>query len=128
MIRSFFSILFWQTGIFLISFYFLSYVVRDPIPLVDEILISLGLALLGWYRLKNQEVNSEQALLKKQELNQILNRIPFESAEYLNQIELYLEKLSSMKESEKTGYAEGRSFSPVFQHLYSGDDGFQKSP
>ncbi len=88
------------TGIFLLSYYFLSYVVRDPLPLVDEIVLSLVLAVLGWYRLSNQEVHSEKAQLKKQDMIQLFDRIPFEKSPFLEQVELYLEKLSSMKESD----------------------------
>ena len=92
------------TGIFLLSFYFLSYVIRDPLPLVDEIVLSLILAALGWYRLVNQDVQSEKALLKKQELTHSLNRIPFERVDFLKQVELYLEKIASMSRTEKAEY------------------------
>ncbi len=88
------------TGIFLLSFYFLSYIIRDPLPLVDEIVLSLVLALLGWYRLNNQDLQSEKVLLKKQGLIQALDRIPFEKSPFLVQVELYLEKLSTMKIEE----------------------------
>lgn len=106
------------TGIFLLSFYFLSYVVRDPLPLVDEIVISLVLSFLGWYRLSNQEVHSEKALLIKQELIQSLNRIPFESAEFLKQVELYLEKLSTMKKDEVVHMIK-EGATPLFFNTYS---------
>lgn len=88
------------TGIFLVSFYFLSYVIQDPLPLVDEIVISLVLGFLGWHRLNNQNIQSEKANRKKLELKQLISRIPFEQSEFLNQVELYLEKISDMKEGE----------------------------
>ena len=88
------------TGIFLLSYYFLSYLIRDPLPLVDEIILSVILAVLGWYRLSNQEVHSEKAQLKKQDMIQFFNRIPFEKSSFLEQVELYLEKLSTMTDSE----------------------------
>ena len=106
------------TGIFLLSFYFLSYVIRDPLPLVDEIVLSSVLALLGWYRLVNQDVQSEKALLKKQELNQSLNRIPFESADFLKQVELYLEKIGSMSRVERDDLIREGSV-PLFFNSYS---------
>ena len=107
-------------GIFLLSFYFLSYVIRDPLPLVDEIVLSSVFAILGWHRLKNQDVHSEKALLKKQELIQFLNRIPFESAPFLKQVELYLEKVSLMKKTEVDQMlAEGTM--PLFFNTYGSE-------
>ena len=106
------------TGIFLLSFYFLSYVIRDPLPLVDEIVLSFLLALLGWHRLANQDVQSEKALLKKQELTDYLNRIPFESVEFLKQVELYLEKIGSMSGVEKSDFIREGSV-PLFFNSYS---------
>jgi hypothetical protein len=105
-------------GIFLLSFYFFSYVIRDPLPLVDEIILSLILAVLGWHRLSNQEVHSEKALLKKQELIEAMNRIPFENADYLKQIELYLEKLSAMKPDDLESLEKEKT-TPLFFNSYS---------
>ncbi|MBF9017677.1 MULTISPECIES: hypothetical protein [unclassified Oceanispirochaeta] len=87
-------------GVFLVSFYFLSYVIRDPLPMVDEIVLSLLLAALAWYRLKNQEYQSEKVIHKKVELEQELSSITMEQMEYLKQIELYLEKLADMNGGE----------------------------
>lgn len=106
------------TCIFLLSFYFLSYVIRDPLPLVDEIVLSLILGILGWYRLSNQEVHSEKALVKKQELIQSLNSISFESGDFLKQVELYLEKVSSMNRDEVLDMMK-EGATPLFFNTYT---------
>lgn len=87
-------------AVFLVSFYFLSYVVRDPLPLVDEIVLSLFLGGLAMYRLKNQQYQSEKVIHRKLELEQYLGNIAMEKMEYLTQLELYLEKLADMESLE----------------------------
>ncbi|OQY33871.1 MAG: hypothetical protein B6241_06565 [Spirochaetaceae bacterium 4572_59] len=106
------------TAIFLLSFYFLSYVIRDPLPLVDEIVLSLVLSILAWFRLSNQEVHSEKALVKKQELTQSLNSISFENGAFLKQVELYLEKVSSMERNEVLEMMK-EGATPLFFNTYS---------
>jgi len=87
-------------AVFLVSYYFLSYVIRDPLPMIDEIILSLILAALAWYRLKNQDYQSEKVIHRKIELEQFLGNINMQKMDYLNQVELYLEKLSDMDYGE----------------------------
>lgn len=89
-----------SAAVFLISFYFLSYVIRDPLPMIDEIILSLLLGGLAWYRLKNQDYHSEKVVHRKIEFEQYLSSIKMEQMDYLKQIELYLEKLSDMESAE----------------------------
>lgn len=104
-------------GIFLFSFYFLSYVIRDPLPLVDELLLSTFLGGLGWFRLSRQEVRSEEALIKKQELNGYADRIPFAPGEYLKQTELHLERIAGLGKEERETLI--REEEPLFFTGYS---------
>ncbi|MDC7232115.1 MAG: hypothetical protein PQJ58_02695 [Spirochaetales bacterium] len=87
-------------GVFLVSYYFLSYVIRDPLPVIDEIILSILLGALAWYRLKNQEHQSERAINRKLELGQFLSAMPMEQTELLEQIELHLENLADMNPVE----------------------------
>ncbi|MDC7240689.1 MAG: hypothetical protein PQJ50_10045 [Spirochaetales bacterium] len=87
-------------GVFLVSFYFLSYVVRDPLPLVDEIILSALLGGLAFYRLTNQQYQSEKAIQRKLEMEQYLTSLSVEKSPFLEQVELYLEKLADMDEGE----------------------------
>ncbi|QEN07489.1 hypothetical protein EXM22_05610 [Oceanispirochaeta crateris] len=109
----FFVHLLMSTGVFLVSYYFLSYVVRDPIPLVDEIVLSLLMAGLSWYRLKNQQYKTDKVIHKKIEMEQYLSDIPYVKNDFIVQVELYLEKLSSMGiEEQKSLFDSGAV--PVF--------------
>ncbi len=102
-----------SAGVFLVSFYFLSYVVRDPVPFVDEIILSFVLAGLAWYRLKNQQNQSEKVIQKKVELEQYLSDVSYESSDFVTQVELYLEKLGSMDQEERSRMIESGAV-PVF--------------
>jgi hypothetical protein len=100
-------------GVFLVSYYFLSYVVRDPLPLVDEIILSLLLGILAYFRLNNQEYKSERAVGRKLELEQSLADMPCEGSSFLGEVELYLEKLDAMDDRERRDLTESGGV-PVF--------------
>jgi len=99
--------------VFLVSYYFLSYVVRDPVPFVDEFILSLVLAAMAWNRLKNQQYKSDKVLQKKVEMEQYLSDVNYSSTDFVSQVELYLEKLSSMDHEEKKQMIESGAV-PVF--------------
>jgi len=100
-------------AVFLVSYYFLSYVIRDPLPFVDEIVVSAVLGALAWSRLKNQQYHSEQVIQKKLEMEQYLNQVVFESSDFIKQMELYLEKLADMDSVEQKKLLESGAV-PVF--------------
>ena len=90
-----------SAGVFLVSYYFLSYVIRDPLPVIDEIIISLVLGILAYFRLNTQEYKSEKALDRKLQLEQSLSEMPRETSSFLSDVELYLEQLADMDESQR---------------------------
>ena len=100
-------------AVFLVSYYFLSYVIRDPLPVVDEVVLSGVLAFLAYIRLRNQEYRSEKAVSRKLELEQSLSDLSCESSPFLSQAELYLEKLAGMKDKERNEMIESGGV-PVF--------------
>ena len=102
-----------SAGVFLVSYYFLSYVVRDPLPFVDEIVISAVLGVLAYFRLNNQENKSDKAVGRKLELEQSLADISCESSPFLSEVELYLEKLAAMDGNERKELSESGGV-PVF--------------
>ena len=111
--RRFFVHLLMTAAVFLVSYYFLSYVIRDPLPFVDEIVVSAVLGALAWSRLKNQQYHSEQVIQKKLEMEQYLNQVVFESSDFIKQMELYLEKLADMDSVEQKKLLESGAV-PVF--------------
>ncbi len=54
--------------IFTASYFVLSLAIRDPLPLIDEIAISVGLTLLGWSALAKRDTRSSVAQRRRYEL------------------------------------------------------------
>ncbi len=102
-----------SAGVFLVSYYFLSYVIRDPLPVIDEIVLSTILAVLAYFRLNNQEYKSDKALGRKLELEQSLADISCHSSTLISEVELYLEKMRHMNDSEQRELSESGGV-PVF--------------
>ncbi|MDC7223491.1 MAG: hypothetical protein PQJ60_07090 [Spirochaetales bacterium] len=79
--------------VFLALFYLLSYVVPDPIPLVDELGLSLGAAILFslWYRRRVER--GDRMVQRRIDVKGSIDRIEFHESPLLKEMELYLETL-----------------------------------
>ncbi|MDA3850017.1 MAG: hypothetical protein PF447_01965 [Spirochaetaceae bacterium] len=79
--------------IFLFVFFILTYLVKDPIPMVDELGFSFlaGFIFNLWW--KNKRKDSLSCDKIKLELRSKVDKIPFEELELLNKLELYLQTL-----------------------------------
>ena len=76
-----------SAGVFLISYLFLSFVVRDPLPLVDEILIGVGVAFVSYVLLSRRDQRSNLALKKRVDLRSSVDRIVFSEGRFIKQVE-----------------------------------------
>ncbi len=86
--------------VFLASFYFLSYLVRDPLPLVDEFVLSLLLAGLALTRLRQQDRYSQGAIQESIALKASIAGLPYRKEEVLCELVLHLEQLSQLEDGE----------------------------
>lgn len=79
--------------IFLIVFYALSYLILDPIPLVDELAIATGCGVIFslWYRKRTER--GSRMVQKKIDVKGAVDRIEFRESLLLKEMELYLETL-----------------------------------
>lgn len=89
---------------FLLLFFVLSYVVRDPIPLVDEIALSLAGSLFFnlWFRKKRTA--SQKLEMIKLEMRNDVDSLSFSEQELTRNIELYLQNLDAMPLEKKLDY------------------------
>jgi hypothetical protein len=76
-----------SSGAFLLSYLFLSFVVRDPLPVLDEIAISLGLSILVYILLGRKDMQSEAALKRRIALRTSVDAIVFTESEFVKRIE-----------------------------------------
>lgn len=79
------------TGVFLITYFFLSYVVRDPLPMIDEILIGLGLAFLTYFLIAKRDQKSSISLKRRVDLRTAVDRIVFEESGFVKEVEAALQ-------------------------------------
>ena len=77
-------------AIFLLSYLFLSFVVRDPLPILDELAISLGLSIVGYVLLGRRDLKSESALKKRIALRSKVDTIVFTESEFVRRLETAL--------------------------------------
>lgn len=80
---------------FFIMYFFLSLVIRDPIPLVDEMVGSLAFAIFAWWYFSKQDVKSAIAKKKKLEIKRQVNKATYNELDILNNIEAYIHELQS---------------------------------
>jgi hypothetical protein len=76
--------------IFLLSYLFLSFVVRDPLPILDELAISLALSIVGYILLGRRDLKSESALKKRIALRSKVDTIVFTESEFVRRLETAL--------------------------------------
>lgn len=86
-----------SAAIFLVSYLFLSFVVRDPLPILDELAISLALGIGGYILLGRRDLKSEAALKKRIALRSKVDTIVFTESEFVRRLETAL----IAKEDEK---------------------------
>ncbi|AEV30712.1 hypothetical protein SpiGrapes_2962 [Sphaerochaeta pleomorpha str. Grapes] len=80
--------------VFLLMYFFLSLVIRDPIPMVDELVISSALTILTWVLLSRRDTRSSVALKRRYELKQRAGSPTLEKLEGLLDLESFLEDVS----------------------------------
>ena len=86
--------------VFIIAYFFLSFVIRDPIPLIDEIAISLGVSVVLYYLLGRKDISSEKATKKRLVLRSAVDKITFCQSPFVKQVEEILHQNESSSISE----------------------------
>ena len=81
-----------SAAVFLIAYFFASVVIRDPIPMVDELVIGLGAAVAAYLLVGKQLKNSDMATKKRIQLREVVDRIVFTESPFLKVLENLLEK------------------------------------
>ena len=76
-----------SAAVFLIVYFFTSLVIRDPIPVLDELLISIGAAAVSYYMLSKRDQNSEKASAKRLQLRIRVDRIVFNESSFVKKFE-----------------------------------------
>ncbi len=81
--------------VFTVAYFFLSLVIRDPIPMVDELAISTGLTIWFWSYLAKRDTRSSLAQRRRYELKLRSGERNDVIDEQLFSIETYLDEISA---------------------------------
>ena len=89
-----------STGIFLLAFFFFSFVIRDPFPMIDEIAISLAAAVITYFLLGRKDIGSNVATKKRMTLRAAVDKIRFFESDFVKKVEsvLFLNESGSISE------------------------------
>ncbi|UCF99088.1 MAG: hypothetical protein JSV89_06005 [Spirochaetaceae bacterium] len=73
--------------VFVVFYFFMSFVVRDPLPVIDEIAIGLVAAVVVFFVQGRRDMNSKAATKKRLDLRVIVDRITFKESAFVRQVE-----------------------------------------
>ncbi|TVQ26719.1 MAG: hypothetical protein EA382_04985 [Spirochaetaceae bacterium] len=76
-----------SSAVFLVAFLFLSIVVRDPIPVIDELVISLAASIAVYILLGRKYMRSDEALKRRIDLRTRVDQIVFTESPFIKSIE-----------------------------------------
>jgi len=79
-----------SSAIFLVAYLGMSLIVRDPLPMIDEILIAVAAALGSYFLLSRRDRNSSEALKRRVALRTKVDRIVFSEDSFVKEVEEFL--------------------------------------
>jgi hypothetical protein len=77
---------------FVVVYFFMSFVVRDPLPVIDEIAIGLAVAVAVFFLQGRRDITSKAATKKRLDLRVIVDRITFRESDFVKQVEAALHR------------------------------------
>ena len=86
-----------SSGVFFVVLFATSYIIHDPLPVVDEFLLGLGGAIATYLAIGKRDMGSEAAMKKRVTLRTAIDRIKFEESPFLERVEESLHYYESAK-------------------------------
>jgi hypothetical protein len=83
--------------VFLVAYLLFSLVIRDPLPMIDELVLSILSASGAYYLLLRRDLSSPQAIKKRVELKNLIDSITFTESGFVRAVE------EALIETEKGG-------------------------
>jgi hypothetical protein len=96
-----------------VTYFFFSYVVRDPLPVIDEVVLGVT-AAVGYFILQGRrDLASKRAVKKRLDLRLLVDRVTFRESDFVKQLEEALHGI----ETESAEELIRRIVEPVRQEL-----------
>jgi len=74
-------------GAFVVAYVFFSAVVRDPLPVIDEVVLGIAAAVASFVLLGRRDLASRRAAKKRLDLRLVVDRISFRESEFVKRVE-----------------------------------------
>jgi len=84
-----------SAGIFIATYFFLAFVIRDPLPVIDELAIGLAVSIGAFFLLGRRDRRSDTSLKKRVSLRSAVDRIIFKQDPFVKEVE------ETLQQSEK---------------------------
>ena len=84
-----------SSAIFLLVYLFMSLVIRDPLPMVDEILVAFGASIALYVFLARRDLSSAWSSKKRAELRGKIDSIYFQEDQFVKEVEKNLRRLET---------------------------------
>ena len=75
------------SGAFVAAYLFFSIVVRDPLPVIDEVVLGLLAAVASFVLIGRRDRASQRAAKKRVDLRQVVDRIAFRESQFVKTVE-----------------------------------------
>lgn len=82
--------------VFLVTYFFMSLAIRDPIPMIDEMLVSTALTVFCWVTLAKRDTRSSLAVQRRYELKGQAGSPDYQEQEGLFAMEAFLQDIASL--------------------------------
>ncbi len=99
--------------LFVVTYFFFSYVVRDPLPVIDEVVLGVAAAVVYFVLQGRRDLASKRAVKKRLDLRQLVDRVTFRESDFVKQVEEALHGV----ETESAEELVRRIVEPVRQEL-----------
>ena len=84
-----------SAGIFIVVYFFMSFVVRDPVPVIDELAIALGASILTFVLIGRRDIKSDMAAKRRLAHRTAIDRISFTESHFVEELERHLHENES---------------------------------
>jgi len=76
-----------SSAVFLVIYLFTSFIIRDPVPMIDELALSFGGGIAVFFILAKRGLNSDKSAKKRLSLRLAMDKIIFEEDEFVKEVE-----------------------------------------
>lgn len=80
-------------GLFLVTYFLFSFAIRDPLPMVDEVIIALAASIGLYVFLARRDNNSDLAARKRVDVRNKIDQIRFTEDELVKEVEDFLKNM-----------------------------------